>query len=381
MDTASLLSSMHASLQNLDEVERYRVLSALLGTLADEKESNEGARQVSAEQVEALKERVQKLDHERASAVDELKIVQADLERAQKRLEDESAHGAKLKETHETQRARLEALQQENESLKAEVIGKNNTIHRLETENENITLRAQRAEHASTDRTAQERLEHEKNELIRELETVRAQVETLRSDKDKEIARLEDDVRAADKSAAGSGDEFLKTLWEPLAHTKPALVEGHVPPTAQSAERLVGAFIELALFVNRFDQGMHPFLTRYTRDHTSVKVPWDAYAKGDDLLKVTMRTIAPVGGRPVGVLKMRLRLLHQWTDAAMIGCDSAIESIASELETFIRGESGIANQPNRTLKEFLRDDGHELFMQHMREIRSKKLGDAFGRGG
>ena len=33
------------------------------------------------------------------------------------------------------------------------------------------------------------------------------------------------------------------------------------------------------------------------------------------------------------------------------------------------------------IKEYLRDDGHELFLQHLRELRSQKLAETYGRGG
>ncbi|MHC5111671.1 MAG: hypothetical protein ACYTHJ_17540 [Planctomycetota bacterium] len=377
----SLLGNLHHALMDVDETERYRLLSSLLAGLAERSGHSNGRAGATAEQVEELNERIRKLDHERASAVDDLKIIKAELEKSQGRVEDEVNLATQLKASVEEQRHRLDKLQQENEDLKAEVVAKNNALHRAEVEMENTTLRAQRAEHASTDRSVQEKIEQEKNQLIHDLETVRAEMDQLRADKDQQIDKLEESLRSSKSAASEGGDTLLNTLWEPLAKCSPALVEGHVPPTTQSAERLFGGFVELAMFVNKFDQGIRPFLTRYTRHHPTVKVPWEAYAKGDDLLTVMQRTVAPVGGRPVGVLKMRLRLLNQWTDAAMIGCDSAIESIASEMDTFLRGDMGFGENPNKTVKEFLRDDGHELFMQHMREIRSSRLGDAFGRGG
>jgi len=76
-----------------------------------------------------------------------------------------------------------------------------------------------------------------------------------------------------------------------------------------------------------------------------------------------------------------LRVLQQWCEAAMVGCDSAIESIASELHTHLMGPGGVGSDPGRKIKDFLRDDGHYVFLEHMRELRSLKLAETYGRGG
>ena len=65
----------------------------------------------------------------------------------------------------------------------------------------------------------------------------------------------------------------------------------------------------------------------------------------------------------------------------MLGCDSAIESVASELHSHLMGEVGAGSDANRKIRDYLRDDGHELFLQHIKELRSQKLAEAFGRGG
>jgi hypothetical protein len=66
--------------------------------------------------------------------------------------------------------------------------------------------------------------------------------------------------------------------------------------------------------------------------------------------------------------------------AAIIGGDSALESIAHELEEHLRGPVGMATDPNRKIRDFMRDDGHQLFHQHIRELRSQKLGEAYAKG-
>ncbi len=206
-------------------------------------------------------------------------------------------------------------------------------------------------------------------------------MERLRTDKDARIEQLEEQLRHSQSGAGASADALLAALWRRLASAKPALADGHVQPTVQAAERLVDALIELVRFADDFDKGMRVFVGNYTKHHPSVKVPWDVYAKRDDVYKTAQQTVAPQGGKPVGLLKMRLRFLYSWTQASMIGCDSAIESIASELYTHLMGPVGAGSDPNRKIKDYLRGDGHELFVQHIRELRGQKLAEFFGRGG
>jgi hypothetical protein len=40
----------------------------------------------------------------------------------------------------------------------------------------------------------------------------------------------------------------------------------------------------------------------------------------------------------------------------------------------------MATDPNRKIRDFMRDDGHQLFHQHIRELRSQKLGEAYAKG-
>ena len=65
----------------------------------------------------------------------------------------------------------------------------------------------------------------------------------------------------------------------------------------------------------------------------------------------------------------------------MIGCDAAIESVASELESFTRRQEafGMGSDPNRKIKEFIRESGPDLFLQHIRELRGSKIAEVFGR--
>lgn len=118
-----------------------------------------------------------------------------------------------------------------------------------------------------------------------------------------------------------SADQMLAGLWDRLARASPPLGERRVPPNAQDAERLVDASIELVRFADELDKFMRPFLSKYTQHHGTVKAPWEGYAMRDDIHTTAFQTVAP-NGRPVALLKMRLRVLQQWVEALMIGLDS-----------------------------------------------------------
>ena len=381
--TSELLAPLHAALLNVAEPERYRLIASLLLELAESSQaSTSGQDTMSTEQAEAMAKKIQAIDQERATLDDALKTSRADLARSSTQLEAEQTRGRELQEIIDDQSVRLKTLQDDQSNMEAEVVAKNAALHKLEVAKDELTLRVQRAEIAGKDTSKADAIELGKRDLTRQVEELKEQMEQFRQEKDADLEKLKEELRGSKASASDGGDALLAGLWERLANANPSLGEGHVTPTTQSVERLVDAFIELVRFVHDFDQSMRVFLTRYTHYQATVRVPWEAYARGDDLLTVARRTVAPKGGRPVGILKMRLRLLYSWTEAAMIGSDSAIESIASELEAYLRGPDVLGSDPKKTVREFIHPlDGPEKFIQQMRELRSTKLADAFGRGG
>jgi hypothetical protein len=144
---------------------------------------------------------------------------------------------------------------------------------------------------------------------------------------------------------------------------------------------LFDAFIELGHFVHDLDQALRPFLGSFIRHIPALARPWDAYVKSPGLNDVLREIIDIARGKPAGVIKMRLMSLQRWTIAAVIAGDTAIESIADELDNHFRGEVGMGPDPNRKLRDYLRLDGHHLFQQRVRELRGQKLADAFTHGG
>ncbi len=380
--SAALLETLRAQLGAVDEPTRYHLLASVFGELARESVSGRPANAAGAsDQARTLARRVQSLAEEKAHLEDMLATTKADLAQRTAELEASQVRAAEQQRVVGEQRARLNAVQAERDELEAELVAKNSALHKAETEAERLTLQVQRMVAAGVDTSRLERLEADKKDLVAELDKLRRVLEQERLDKAAEVEKLKSSVSSARAAAAQGAEALLGRLWQRLAAAKPPLAEGHVPPTPQAAEHLVDAFIELVRFVDDFDRAMRVFLDKYTKHHPSVKVPWEVYAKREDVQATARQTIAVKSGQPVGLLKMRLRILYNWCQAAMIGADSAVESIASELETQLRGPLGTETDPNRKIKDYVRDDGHYLFMERIRELRSQRLAETFGRGG
>jgi FAD/FMN-containing dehydrogenase len=66
--------------------------------------------------------------------------------------------------------------------------------------------------------------------------------------------------------------------------------------------------------------------------------------------------------------------------AAMVSSDAVIESIASELNGHLMGEHGAGSDANQKTRDYVRNDGPELFMDYIKKLRSEKMGEVFIRG-
>jgi hypothetical protein len=322
--------------------------------------------------------RLRVLDEERAKLTDLLAATQRDLEAKAKEAEAERAKVVDLESRLAGRRTSHEALEKQHRELEAELVARNSELHQAHVENEQLLLRSQRAElHVEQDDRA-ERLAEGQHELGAQIEKERAEADRLRIDKDAQIEALKDELHQERQRVEEGAHRVLGELWERLARAKPKLAEGHIQPNVQAAERLVDAFIELVKFVDDSEKTLRVFLGKYTKDHPSVKVPWDVYAKSDEFYKTVREIVAPKGGKPAGLAKMRLRVLYSWTEAAMIASDSAIESIASELETQLQGTMGMGEDPNRKIRDYVRADGHHLLMQRIRELRNQRVAETYG---
>lgn len=367
-----LLNPLRGMLSSVAEAERRALIAALTAEFA--------AGVPKSDAGEALARKLQQVEKERAEIQDELALARADLVRTQKQLEAEQSRAAELQRVAESSRSRGQASDKELAALEAKIVELNGALHQAEVKNEQLTLALQRAELHGGDTSKTDALQDRLIALQKNLEREQAEREQLRKDKDERIAQFEAQLKSALAQQGGGEEKALKALWERLGRSKPALVDGHLTPNVQSFERLVDAFQEFVRFVDDFDKGMGVFLGRYTKYHASVKVPWEAYTKSDDITTMVQRMLAPQGGRPVGPVKMRLRLLYSWVHAAMVGCDSALESLESELNAHLMGPLGAGGDANRKVRDYVKAEGPELFAQHIRELRSMRLAETYGRG-
>ena len=374
------LEPVRAALAELNEAQRYRLLASVLGDLADRNREADDNRGAAKAQIVALNKKTQGLQEENASANDSLAATRADLERRQAQLDAEQTRAEELQRIVDEQRGRLDLLKKQGADLQAQLEARGAEVHKVQRENEDLLLKLQRVQTASDQGGRIESLESSKADLAAEVQRLQSDLDEVRASKDAEIERLKASSRAAG-TASDQGQAILVRMWERLASGKPPLVQLGEPPDQKAAERLADVVVELVNSAHAFERTISVILSRYTKHNPSVKVPWDVYTKRDDVYQTARQTLVPRGGKPVGLLKMRLRFLYKWTEAAMIGCDSVIESIASELQTHLMGELGAGGDPNRRIRDYIRADGHELFLQHMRELLSGKLAETYGRGG
>ena len=376
----SVLEPLRRRLLEGDEADRFRLLGSLFDQLADVSRAGVDGRSVKlSEQTESLVKKVKSLGEERANLQDTLAQAKADTAHHTKQLEAEQSRNDELQKIIEEQRSRLEGLNKSFAELEADLVAKNSRIHQVEVENEDLKLQLQRSELAQKDTSRADRLEDAKRDLSGRAESLSADLEQLRADKDAEIAEIKSRLLAAKKSAAGAGDVALETLWQRLATAKPAFVEGHIAPTPQAAERLFDAFMALASFADNLDQDLRPFLDRYTKYNETVRRPWSAYQRLEQLHDAIRSTIEVKGHKPVDVLKMRLANLKAWSVAALLAGDRALEGLGSELEEHMMGPAGVGSNPQCKVREYIKGEGHLLFGQRVLEVRSQTLSEAYAR--
>jgi len=375
------LDPMVAAFSEVDESQRYRLLSSLFGELASGRAAADDSRQAgAASRVEILSKKVQALSEEKASVSDLLAATKADLERREAQCDAEITRSAELQRIVEEQKGRLERLSKNLEDAEGQLEARAKEVHRVQVENEDLLLKLQRAESTSGDTTRIRALEVANNELTAEIERLNKDITQVRVDKDAEIEQLKQKM-ASDQSGTSEADAILSKMWAQLAKAKPPLAEGEIQPVAKAGDHLAGAVVELVSAAQGFEQTMSVVIGRYTKLNQSVKVPWDVYIKKDDLHKTAFQTLLPQGGKPVGLLKLRLRFLYRWAEAGMIATDSVLESIGAELESHLRSEVGMGSDPNCRIRDYIREAGPDLFLQHMRELLSAKLAETYGRGG
>ncbi len=370
---AALLDPLGAALLKLPETERFRLLGSFFVALAGRQEAS--GPPASAPEMELLAKKSQRLAEEKALLEDSLAAAQSDLARRVRQLEAEQQRSAELERILTDQRTRLQGVQKELNELEEQLVAKNRRLHEAESELETVRLRLQRTELKAGDTSRVEQLEEDKCALGLEIEKLRDELEARRTECDGLRAEMTDLRGAAGPSEAAGA--VLVNCWDRLARSKPPLSLGAVEPTPPAAERLFDAFIELTRFVSAFDQALRPFLGSFVKHNQMLARPWDVYARSPALLDVVREVVDIAHGKPPGVLKMRLMSLQRWALAAIIAGDTAIECVAGELEDQFRGAQGLGADPNRKLKDYLKDDGHHLFQERIRAVRGQKLADAY----
>jgi hypothetical protein len=377
---SGLLGPLRNALTQAAESDRYRLLAELFAELANDSRGGANGRAL-AEQLEEITRRHHALQEERAALNDSLSVAQAELANREERLSAEQKRASELQRVIEDQRARLSTLQKQFSDAQTELVARNAELHQIRVEAERHQLKAQRAELEVRDRSKFDALEARNSELSKTVEKLQSQYEALRAEKNGEIEALQASLEGARASASGSGEALLVNLWHRLAAAKPPLSEGDTAPNAQAAERLIGALIEFVAFADAVEKGMRAIVGngRYTKDRPRLKTLWENYSTREELPGSVRQTVAPKGGKPTAVLKMRLRLPQSWTLAAMIANDSTIESIAAELQSHLMGPAGAGSDANRKIRDYIRQDGHVLFLEHLRALRNQKLEELLGR--
>ncbi len=377
-DVAALLGSLRSLMAGSSEGDRYRLLSSLLGELATQVGS--GGDQGLRERYEALNRRVTSLTEEKAMLQDTVATTRADLTSHSAQLEAERGRVGELQRVLDEQRSRMGSLQSRVGELETELVARNHEIFSIQSESDRQLLEAQRAAMSGADAEKVRALEERQMELSSRAAALREELDQLRKDKNEEIERLRVELRDAQAGAASSADVLLEELWGQLAQVKPAVAEGHVRPTRASFDRLVESFSYLVKFVDEMESDVRVFLSKYTKHSAPLKTPWDVYAKREEVYKEIRAILDPQTGTPAAPLRMRLNMLKAWIHAAAVANDVAIESVASELQSRLMGSEVSGSDPNYKVREFVRADGHELFMQAIRDLRDERMAEVYSRG-
>jgi|GEM_PF-2146940 len=375
----SLTDGLLAALTGADEATKFRVISDLLAGIADQA-SQEASRPGASEEIESLSRRVKEQAEQQATLNDRIRTLQVELDQRDAHLGSERSRAEKFKSIADEQTSRMEGLQARTKELETLLDARNKEIHKANVETESLTLQLQRSDAKAHDQSKVSRADEKILALEGENARLREQIEQLRKDKNSELERVGEDLAAARVAVAAKQDIDFPALWSRLAACKPPLVEGHLETNVKAGERLVDSYIELVKFVDDFDKLMRPFLSRYASARPRLRAVWEAYARGTGLRDTIQQIIVPEGGRPTGILRNQLRALYKWTEAAIWGCEAAIESIGSEMPTFMRSKEayGMGSDSTRKISEFILENGPDAFSDHMKGIRSAKIAQFFG---
>lgn len=377
-----LLEPLRDALADLGEPQRYRLLAELMTTLATQAGTGDNGRaEADSAHLQQLGDRVRELSETKADLEDQLRGTQADLDHRTKQFEAEQTRAEDLQALADDQRKRLDELQSNFKDTETQLVARNSEVHKLEVDRDELRLQIQRLQMRSEDTSSVDSLAQERNDLVEEVESLKTELDELRMNKDAEIERLKDEARVARQQKSLGSDNILMTMWDRLASARPSLVQGGAQPTVEAGEKLLDVFIEFTRFVHELDQDMRVFLNKYTKHQQAISRQWQVFAARDDFLKIVEQTIQPVGGRNVGVLRLKLKAFRKFLMSAMVGCDSAMESIQSELIAQLKSPDFAGGDNNLKITKYIHNMGPELFMEHMFRLRSEKMAQVFAYGG
>lgn len=370
-----------AELAEADQPTRFRVLAEILANLAD-RVTDESANAAMTEELAAMSRSVKEQKEKNSTLNDRIKTLEVDLKQSAAHLESEKSRATEFKAIADEQTSRLDQLQDRVKELEGLLESRNREVHKANVDNENLTLQMQRLDAKAHDQSKMLRLEEQTRALEAENQRLREQADQLRADKNLELERISGDLATVREEVAAKKDIDFPILWSRLASTDPPLVEGHLQPNEKAGERLFDSFAELVKFEDEFDQLMRPFLTRWTAGRPRLRAVWEAYARGAGIRDTVQQIIVPEGGRPTGILRNQLRGLYKWTEAALWGCEAAIEHIEPELREFMRRKEpfGSGSDPNRKISDFILQNGPAAFSDHMKGVRSDKIAEFMGQG-
>ncbi len=379
---AALEAALKQSLCEADETTRFNLVVDVFHEYVrkeyTKKSSLEAAPGSSSDQAGDISRKVRSLDEANAVLRDQLSALQADLGSCTSQLEAQNERVAELDRQHTKDSQQIKELLAKSRDTDSDLETRNRDIHQAQLENDQLLLKLQRAELAQEDTSKFDRASKGRHELAAEVESLRSELKALRTSKDAQIVKLNQAISEGGVPREAVGAIDFTELWQALIQADPPLVIALDSPTMQAGQRVMALLIELLHFVDDVDQLVRPFIGKYTRDHQAIQVPWDVYARGDSMRSIVQTVLHPVNGKTAGVAKVRLRGLYAWLESALIAADVTIESVATELHAYAMQQGGVADDPNRRIKDFLREDGHELFQQHLRLLCSRKLAEAFG---
>jgi hypothetical protein len=369
------LERIAKSLAAGSEADRHRALRFFVGALGRAAGMDDGRGTGEGGELEVLSKKVRALQEEVASLRDHGAALAADLDHRTAQLQAEQKRATEFEKLAGEQRGRLAGSQREITNLEDQLRVRAEELGKAQRENDDLTLKGQRLA-MQKDQTGEiERLSHELRGKSEENQALRAASEQLRADKDAEIERRNEQLRILAGKAGGESTVSFVEMWGRLATSK--LVEGHLQPTQPCAERMADLLVVLVRIVDEFNEMMRPFLNNYTKKSELLRMPWNNYAKGPVIHDAIHDVLIPSGGKPVGVVNARLRFMYKAASAAVVASDATLASIAGELQSFLLGSTGTPLDPNRTVRQFLRDDGHEKFKERMLQIFTRKFELAF----